>query len=164
MESIISTFHIDWKIIIAQAFNFGVVFTVLYLFVLKPLNKVMKERQEKIAKGLNDAKENAEILAQTETKHEEILSKARLEAHEIFQNVKHEAEAKRAEIIEEAKREASLIIENGKQVLDNEKRKLISEEHEAIVSLIVNGVEKLIKENLDHKLNDKTVKELKELK
>ena len=49
MDSIISTFHIDWKIIIAQAINFGVVFIVLYIFALKPLSKLMNERAEKIA-------------------------------------------------------------------------------------------------------------------
>jgi F-type H+-transporting ATPase subunit b len=164
MDSIISTFHIDWKIIIAQAFNFGVVFTVLYVFVLKPLNKIMAERQAKIQKGLNDAKENAEILSQTETKHEEILSRARLEAHEIFQNVKNEADMKRAEIIEEAKREAALIIENGKQVLENEKRQLITEEHKEIVALIINGMEKLLSEKIDPTSNDRMIKELKNLK
>ncbi len=164
MESIISTFHIDWKIIIAQMLNFGVVFTVLYIYVLKPLNKVMKERQDKIQKGLNDAKENAEILSQTETKHEEILANARLEAHNIFQDVKKEADTKRAEIIEEAKREASLIIENGKAVLENEKRKLITEEHEEIVALIMNGVEKLLSHKIDTVSNDQMIKELKDLK
>ena len=56
MESIISTFHIDWKIIIAQMINFVIVFVVLYIFALKPLSKLMKERGEKIAKGIDDAK------------------------------------------------------------------------------------------------------------
>jgi F-type H+-transporting ATPase subunit b len=164
MESLIATFHIDWKIIVAQAFNFGVVFAVLYIFVLKPLNKIMGERQAKIQKGLNDAKENADILSKTEAKHEEILSKARLEAHEIFQSVKSEADAKRSEIIEEAKREAGLIIENGKEILENEKRKLITEEHEEIVALIMNGIEKLLGHKVDTTSNDKMIKELKDLK
>lgn len=164
MESIISTFHIDWKIIIAQAFNFGAVFVVLYIFAIKPLNKIMNERKNKIEKGLADAKENAAILSQTETKHEEILSKARLEAHEIFQSVKNEADMKRAEIIEEAKREASLIVENGKQILENEKRKLITEEHEEIVSLVMSGIEKLLNQKIDNISTEKMIKELKDLK
>ena len=54
MDSIINTFHIDWKIIIAQAVNFGIVFVVLYIFALKPLNKLMAERAEKIKKGVED--------------------------------------------------------------------------------------------------------------
>jgi F-type H+-transporting ATPase subunit b len=164
MESIISTFHIDWKIIIAQAFNFGAVFLVLYIFVIKPLNKIMADRKDKIEKGLADAKENALILESTEIKHEGILAKARLEAHDIFESVKNEADTKRKEILEEAKREAHIIIENGKEVLENEKRKIISEEHEEIVALIVSGVEKMLKDKDGNILNEKAVKELKGIK
>ena len=69
MDSIIATFHIDWKIIIAQVLNFGVVFGVLYLFALKPLMKVMRERTEKIEKGIKDAKENAEVLNNTKKEY-----------------------------------------------------------------------------------------------
>ena len=64
MESIIETFHIDWKIIIAQAINFGVVFVVLYIFALKPLSKLMAERSERISKGIEDAKKSKELLEQ----------------------------------------------------------------------------------------------------
>ena len=67
MESIISTFHIDWKIIIAQVINFAIVFVVLYIFALKPLSKLMKERSEKIAKGIDDAKTNAKLLDEIES-------------------------------------------------------------------------------------------------
>ncbi len=52
MESIISTFHIDWKIIIAQAVNFAVVFIVLYIFALKPLSKLMAEEVRKFQREL----------------------------------------------------------------------------------------------------------------
>ena len=62
MDSIISTFHIDWKIIIAQMINFGVVFVVLYIFALKPLSKLMTERGEKIETGISDAKKSSKLL------------------------------------------------------------------------------------------------------
>ena len=81
MESIISTFHIDWKIIIAQAINFGVVFVVLYIFALKPLSKLMAERSEKIARGMDDAKTNATLLEKTKAEYDEVLVKARAEAN-----------------------------------------------------------------------------------
>ena len=47
MESIISTFHIDWKIIITQMINISIVFFVLYIYAIKPLFKMMEERSEK---------------------------------------------------------------------------------------------------------------------
>ena len=164
MDSIISTFKIDWKIIIAQMVNFGIVFFVLYRYALKPLLKMMHIRQEKILQGLKDAKESTEILSQTETKHQDILVKARIEAHAIFQNVKDEAELKKTEILEDAQKAAAGIIENGKKILENEKRKMLSEEHDEIVSLIMNGVEKLLEQKIDVKLNTKAINDLDHIK
>ena len=46
MEPLIATLHIDWKIIIAQMVNFGLVFLVLYMFALKPLMALMLARTE----------------------------------------------------------------------------------------------------------------------
>src|SRR3989344_4480411 len=77
MESIISTFHIDWKIIIAQMVNFAVVFAVLYVYALKPLSKLMKERSEKIEGGLLDAKKSQELLGQATKEHKENVIRLR---------------------------------------------------------------------------------------
>jgi len=163
MESIISTFHIDWKIIIAQAINFGVVFVVLYIFALKPLSKLMAERSEKIAKGVDDAKTNATILEKTHEEYEKALSKARTEADKIFQDGKKEALAKKALMLEDAKKEVAVVIENGKKMLEVQKVKMVEEAKKEIVSLAMLATEKLIGVNADKSFNEKTVKELDNL-
>ena len=90
MDSILSTFHIDWKIIIAQAINFAIVFTVLYIYARKPIAKLMGERGDKISKGLDDAKTNAETIEKTNAEYNKALSNARTEANKIFQESKKE--------------------------------------------------------------------------
>ena len=149
MESIISTFHIDWKIIIAQAVNFGVVFVVLYIFALKPLSKLMAERSEKIAKGIDDAKANANLLEKTRAEYDEALQKARLEANKIFQDGKKEAEAKKTLMLEEAKKETTTIIENGKKMLEAEKTKMVEDAKKDIVNLAMLATEKLLSTKQD---------------
>jgi F-type H+-transporting ATPase subunit b len=160
MESIISTFHIDIKTIIAQILNFGIVFAVLYLYAIKPLNKLMKERGEKIEKGLNDAKSNAEILNKTKAEYEEVLSKARKEADKIFQEGKKEAEAKKVLMLEKAKGEVAVMIENGKKNLENEKVKMVEEAKQEITSLSVKIAEKILGTKIDGSFDQKTIKEL----
>lgn len=163
MESIISTFHIDWKIIIAQAVNFGVVFIVLYIFALKPLSKLMAERSEKIAKGIDDAKTNASLLEKTNAEYEKALSKARTEADKIFQDGKKEAEAERAKMLEKAKSEVVVVIENGKKVLEAEKAKMVEEAKKEIVDLAMKATEKLIGAKVDPSFSSKTIKDLNNL-
>ena len=163
MESIISTFHIDWKIIIAQAINFGVVFVVLYIFALKPLSKLMAERSERIAKGMADAKTNAEILEKTAKEHEAVLAQARAEANKIFEDGRKEALAKKALMLEEAKSEVAATIENGKKMLEGEKIKMVGEAKKEISTLAIQIAEKLIGEKVGGAFNEKTIKELNNL-
>ena len=50
MEALISTFHIDWKLMIAQIINFVLVFFLAIYFVakLKPLRKTIEEKKRKL--------------------------------------------------------------------------------------------------------------------
>jgi F-type H+-transporting ATPase subunit b len=160
MESIISTFHIDWKIIIAQAVNFGVVFVVLYIFALKPLSKLMEERSDKIAKGIDDAKINASLLENTKREHEGALLKARAEANKIFQEGKIEAEKKKTLMMEDAKKEVAAVIENGKKMLEVEKIKMVQDAKKEIVTLVMSVTEKLLGTKIDESINEKMIKEL----
>jgi F-type H+-transporting ATPase subunit b len=163
MSSIIDTFVIDWKIIIAQAVNFGVVFIVLYIYALKPLSKLMAERTEKIMKGIDDAKANARMLEASRAEYEKITSKARLEANDIFQEGKKEAEAKKALMLEDAKNQVQNMIENGKKSLQAEKAKMVEEAKKDIVSLVLKTTEKLIGEIPDGSFNKKALKDLNNL-
>ena len=163
MDSFIETFHIDWKIIIAQVINFAIVLFVLQFLALKPLKKLMKERSERIQGGLNDAKVNAELLSKTKKEYDEIVSSARIEAHTIFQDGKKEAEAKKAEMIEEAKKEVDNMIINGKKVLESEKAKIIEEAKQEIVSLVVLSTEKLLESHPKEKFEQESVNQLKNI-
>lgn len=163
MESIISTFHIDWKIIIAQAINFGVVFAILYVFALKPLSKLMTERSERIAKGVQDAKENATLVEKTRAGYELALEKARAEADKIFEAGKKEAEQKRHDMLLAAQQEVTTTIENGRKTLEAEKAKILQEAKIEIAALALKATEKLLGKNVDNSFDAKTAEELSEL-
>ncbi len=160
MESIIETFHIDWKVIIAQAVNFGVVFLVLYVFALKPLNKLMKERSEKISQGIDDAKISKELLGKTEEEYEAALRKARNEANVIFQEGKKEAEVRKAEMLKDARAEVTKMIEGGKRDLEAEKGKMIEDAKKEIVALTMKVAERILSQKPDSGYEERAVKEL----
>ncbi|MBK5215482.1 MAG: F0F1 ATP synthase subunit B [Candidatus Pacebacteria bacterium] len=163
MDSFIETFHIDWKIIIAQVINFAIVLFVLQYLALKPLKKLMAERTERINGGLEDATKNAEILKNTKNEYDTILSNARIEANTIFQEGKKEAESKKAEMMENAKNEVDNMILNGKKVLESEKAKIIEDAKKEIVSLVVLATEKLLESHPNDKSEDKSINQLKNL-
>ncbi len=163
MDSFIETFHIDWKIIIAQSINFIIVLFVLYFLIVKPLKQLMKERSAHIEGGLNDAKANAELLANTKKEYDAVISKARTEAHTIFQEGKNEAESKKSEMVEEAKKEVDNMIASGKKVLESEKAKIIEEAKKEIVSLVVLSTEKLLESHPDKNFDELSINKIKKM-
>ena len=144
MESLITTFHIDWKIIVAQIINFAIVFLVLYLFALKPLKKLMSDREEKIKKGVDDANSNAELIEKTKQEYANIINNARAEANKLCKQGKLEAEAKKVEIIALAQKEVEQMISSGKKTLETEKAKIIEEAKKEIVMLAMTATEKVL--------------------
>ena len=144
MEEFIATFHIDWKLMIAQIINFLLVLSALYFLAAKPLKKLVKERTEEITVGLNDAKTNAEMLKSTKEEYEKMLQKARAEAQVIFENSKKEASDKKNEMLEKAKAEVAVIIENGKKTLESDKSKMINEAKNEVASLVIQATEKVL--------------------
>ena len=146
MESLITTFHIDWKILLAQTVNFSIVFFVLYFFALKPLKKIMGEREEKIKKGVIDANINLELVEKTKREYTDVINKARAEANDLFRRGKREAEARKTEIIEGAQKEVNLMIINGKKVLEVEKIRIVEEAKKEIINLTIKASEKILED------------------
>ncbi|MEK7106488.1 MAG: F0F1 ATP synthase subunit B [Patescibacteria group bacterium] len=160
MDSFITTFHIDWKILIAQGINFAIVLLLLYFFALKPLKKVMSERTNVIEKGIADAKHNAELVTKTTKEYEEVIGKAKAEAHTLFQEGKKEAEVKKAEMMASAQAEVESMIATGKKNLETEKNKMVEEAKVEIVSLVVAATEKILKDQGDKSVTEKAIKNI----
>lgn len=164
MEGLISTFHIDAKLLIAQVINFGIVFAVLYFFALKPISKLMAERSEKIALGLKNADENEIKLKQTQDEYDAALRKAKIEAQDIFAKARIEAETKRQEMIKVAEIDVTKLIESGKVELVRQRDQMLSEAKTEIVSMVSEALKKTlgaeISVAIDRKVIEKDIQEL----
>ena len=163
MDAFIETFHIDWRIIIAQSINFAVVLFVLYFLLIKPLKKMMQERSSTISGGLNDAKTNAQLLLNTKKEYDDVLANARIEANTIFQEGKKEALETKRTMVENAGKEVEQMIASGKKVLESEKAKMIEEAKTEIVSLVVKATEKLLESHKDENYDKKTIEQIKKM-
>lgn len=159
MESLITTFHIDWKIIIAQLVNFAVVFAVLYFAALKPLKKLMDERGKTIADGLQNADKQKELLAAQQAEYDATLAKARTDAAALMKDVKADVEKRRAELLAAAQGEAKAILDNGKKMLESEKQQMLAEAKKELVSLVVSATEKVVGKTVAGPVETKLVEE-----
>ena len=155
MDSLIDTFHIDWKLIIAQMVNFAIVIIVLYKFAIKPLGKLMDERSSKIATGLTDAKKHKEMLSQTEEEYKKVIAEARKESQILISEAKKDAERVREELIVKASLDSQKLIENGRIELEAEKAKMLGEAKKELADLVVSSAEKILGDVMDEKIKSK---------
>ncbi|MEI7765102.1 MAG: F0F1 ATP synthase subunit B [bacterium] len=144
MNELITTFHIDWKLMVAQLVNFGLVLGILYWLAAKPLSKLMKDRTKEITDGLDNAKLAESEVQNANIKKEEIVREAKVSAKKIISI----SQADGKEMIKEAKDKATLekeeIIKQAR--LDAEKEKKNSDEQvrREASALVAEGVKKVV--------------------
>lgn len=149
MDSLIEVFHIDVKLLIAQAINFAIVFFVLYRFALKPLTEVMKERTSKIEKGLEDAKSAAASLSRAKSEYEKMLADAKKEASAIIEAAKEESEKRRQAEVAKTKDEIGAIVAQGKAKLTADKSEMLLEIKKEVSELVISATEKVLAQVID---------------
>ncbi|OGF18840.1 ATP synthase F0 subunit B [Candidatus Falkowbacteria bacterium RIFCSPLOWO2_02_FULL_45_15] len=165
MGEVISTFHIDVRLLIAQAVNFAIVFVILYYFGIKPLMKILTERSKKIEDSLKNATKIEKELQQTESKRAEVIKKAKQEANELLAEVERQGEERRHEMTAKAKEEIAKIVAKTKEDLAIDKAIMLKHVKEEAAEMIVNAVEKVLGKKLtnadDKKFIEEAVQEVK---
>ena len=158
MDQLISTFHIDAKLLIAQAVNFGLVVFVLYKFAYKPLLRHMNDRSAIIEKGLDDAKKAQEELENTKKFQEEKIQEAKTEAKKIFEDAQKQADKNKNETIASAKQAAEKVVIKAKEQIAFEKERMLKEVKEEVLSLVIMATEKVLEQKVDGKIDDDLIK------
>ncbi len=157
MNELISTFHIDIKLIIAQLVNFAIVLFVLYKFAYGPILKMMTERTEKIEKGIKDAESAGAKLTEIVEKEKAVLVEARKQAQEIVASAEAVAVKNREELIVAAKEQSEKILADAEKKIEMEKNKMMQEVKGQIAELVVAATGKLISEKIDGEKDEELI-------
>lgn len=164
MDSLVSAFHLDIKLLLAQLINFGVVFVILYFLIFKPLFKTTGERSATIEKSLKEAKEIEERLNKTKAEQVVLIQEAKQEAMKILEEASRKADQKKAELVEKAKEEIGALINREKAKMQVDKAATLKEIKEEVAALIAASWQKILGERMtkgsDEKLIAKSLKEL----
>jgi len=149
MESIISTFHLEWGLFIAQLVNFAIVFAALYWLVFKPLVVMMMKRSKRIEESLHNADEIEDRLAKTAKEKEAVIVSAKKEANRLVAEAAEIGDKKRQEMVAQAKQEIGQVINNEKLKLAREKAETLKEIKSEVADLVIKTVEKLLDSKMD---------------
>lgn len=144
MPELIHQFGIDWRLLAAQAVNFGILFFVLWRFAYRPILAVMAARREKISEGLKMRDEAEQKLALADREKEILLQNAERES--VARITAAEATGKKKEdaIVADAMKKAGALILEGKRRAEEEKKIAGEEFSKEAVEIVRAAVGKVI--------------------
>ena len=146
MESLLVVFGIDWKLLIAQSINFLILLAGLSYFLYKPVLRLLKTREEKIAKGVKDAEVAALARAKTEEEKGSILRAAEKDAEGVMRRAEEEAKKEREVIVRAAQARSDALMADARAQAEELKRQALRESEKKIAQTAILAAEKILKE------------------
>jgi len=144
MEAIFSAFGIDWRLLLIDAFNFGLLLAGLTYFLYKPVLRMLEERRQRVSAGLDAARESRLRLARIERERASVLRAAGVEADQIVAHARSAAADSAAERLAHARRRAEELVEDAAREAAELKRERLEEGKHEVAKLVVLGMEKLM--------------------
>lgn len=153
---------IDWKVLLAQLINFGILFAVLALVLYKPMRRKLDERSAKIKDSMEQAEQIKQQLANTEQLVKEQIDNARKEGQNILAQAAQIGERFKEEAKVEAKKEAENIVAKARTEIEMERDKAIDGVRREFVDLTIKAAEKVVKETLDKEKHRRLIEDVLE--
>lgn len=168
MSELIKQFGIDWRLLVAQAVNFGILFFVLWRFAYRPMLQVFSERRKKIQEGMLMREEAERKLLEAGREKEALLKKTEEESLALISRAEAIGKERGEKIFQEAIKKGEGVVLSGKKAVEEEKAKMNEAIYKDAESLIVMGVAKVLgkmpQEERDKDLVREALQELKALR
>jgi len=146
--------------ILGQAISFAIFVWFCLKFVWPPLITAMRERQEKIAAGLQDADSAAKDLELAKDKSADILREAKKQAAELIE----QANKRAGQLIDEAKDQAREEGDRVKEAAQSEIEQEVNRAKEVLRAkvsvLALAGAEKILNTSVDQSAHSNMLKQL----
>jgi len=149
MADLLQSFGVDWRLLIIQAVNFGVLLVALTYFLYKPVLNMLDERRKKIEQGVKDASKAKEELDNAEAESSDIVGAATGRAEEIVLNAKGVAEQKGQEIISGAQERSERILTDAEVKAKEAAKRALDGSNEEIARTAILAAERLLNKKLN---------------
>ena len=145
MSQVLSVFGIDWRLLLINAVNFGLVLVALRYFLYAPVMRMLETRREKLAQGVRDADNAARSLSEIENSRAEVLAAAGKDADALVAAARAAGAQKERELMQKGEATAATLMRDASAQAAELQRRSIEESKQEVAKLIVLGMEKAFK-------------------
>lgn len=149
MAQLFSAFGVEWKLLLAQAVNFGIVMVALWYFLYRPVTTMLEKRRTLIEKGVADATQATEMLANADAQAASRVKDADNEADQILTSAREAAQAERARLLKEAETRAVQVAADASARAAETAAKARRESEQEVARLAILAAEKVMKGHHD---------------
>jgi len=165
MAELLKNFGVEWKLLLAQAVNFFILFFLLKKFAYRPIVDMLRHRKSEIERGLAMRDEAAENLAQTKVMEGEAAERANKNALAVVSDAEEIAKKRTDEIAGEAMKKSEHIVEEARRIIREERGRMAEEVERDAEELIHAGLARVLgalpPEVRDRELIREALRELK---
>jgi len=142
MSSVLGVFGIDWRLLVVNLVNFGILLSVLTYFLYRPITKILNTRREKVAEGVKNAELAEQRLKDIKKEEQSRLARAAQEADKLVSEARASAAEKERTIVQRGEAAASALLSEAEKQAQELEREAINQSKEAVAKLIVLGIER----------------------
>lgn len=147
MEQLFDAFGIDWRLLLAQIVNFGVLVAGLTWFLYRPVMKTLDERRAKVAQGVEDAERASEKLANADALAAQTVQGAETEAEGILASARAFAGTEKERLVGEAQARAAQVAKDAEARAEATRAAALRDSEREIARLAVLAAEKVLRES-----------------
>ncbi|MBI5799035.1 MAG: F0F1 ATP synthase subunit B [Candidatus Yonathbacteria bacterium] len=145
MEQIVSVFGINWKLLLIQGVNFGLLLAILYKFLYKPVLHMVDTRRMKIENAIKKAEIMETELGNAESEKARILRDATKKGDEIIDAAKKHAETEEHSIMQTAHRKAVHLLNEAERRTNREHDEMVQKAEREVARMAVLSAEKILR-------------------
>lgn len=146
--------------LITQFVNFGLLLFILWVFLFKPLQRVLDERRRRIEEGLKASESAQEAADEARAQAQAEIQRGREEAQTIVAQAQEIAQRMQREAQENARAEADSIVERARQEIQQERDQALAQLRTEFADLTITAAERVIGQAVDRPAHQRLIDEV----
>ncbi len=137
MIDTLTAFGVNWKLLLIQGVNFGLLLLLLHRYLYKPIFAMLEQRQRVLEKGLADAEDAQREKENIEKEKGTILASAREEGGKLMEELRKQAIEQEKSIIRNAQEKSAAMFSETREKADAEREHILRESEKDVARMAI---------------------------
>lgn len=166
MQQFFSQLGIDWRLIISQMVDFGLLLFVLWYFLYKPIIKLLKDRKQKIEEGITKSKIAEDRLLEVDLIRKEKIKEAEVKAAQIIKKTEDDLKDYENKFLAKTKEKEDIELKDFQSLLAMKKEESEEAIKKEVKQLVKDAISKTVEISpslIDDVLIEKAIADVKKI-